>query len=129
MSQYVRLYIQYTYKLYPIRRNLMSPRSHNQEDFTEGKEVSHDGGFQKELKKRGKERVQFDFSPDALDRIDRLKELIGASTRAEVIRQSLRVLDWFVTEIDSEDMVTVTDKDDEIITTFRAKLLITKSSS
>jgi hypothetical protein len=41
-----------------------------------------------------KHRVQLDFSGSALDELDDLKELLSASTRAEVIRNALRWLYW-----------------------------------
>lgn len=78
---------------------------------------------QKELKSRTKERVQMDFSLDALERLDHLKEETGASTRAETIRQALRLFEWFVNDTDPTDTITITDNDGEIVATFKAKLL------
>ena len=40
-----------------------------------------------------KKRVQFDFTPKALDRLDLLGERINATTRAEVVRRALELLD------------------------------------
>lgn len=34
-------------------------------------------------------RVQFDFSPESLKKLDRLKDQVGAATRAEVVRRAL----------------------------------------
>jgi Ribbon-helix-helix protein, copG family len=79
-----------------------------------------------DAKRREKERVQFDFTPESLDRLDKLKEQIGASTRAEVVRQALRLFDWFVTEVEEEDTLTITDSNKEIVSTFKAKLLYRK---
>jgi metal-responsive CopG/Arc/MetJ family transcriptional regulator len=45
-----------------------------------------------------KTRLQFDFTEDALGELDELKALTGASNRAEVIRQSLRLLQWTIQE-------------------------------
>lgn len=78
---------------------------------------------QKESKPRTKERVQLDFALDALERLDNLKEQIGASTRAETIRQSLRLFEWFVNDTDPGDTITITDSSGEIVATFKAKLL------
>ncbi|HEV2705900.1 MAG TPA: ribbon-helix-helix protein, CopG family [Pyrinomonadaceae bacterium] len=36
-----------------------------------------------------KARVQFDFSKEALDKLDEIVEKVNASTRAEVIRRAL----------------------------------------
>jgi Ribbon-helix-helix protein, copG family len=74
-------------------------------------------------KRRSKERIQFDFSIDALERLDHIKELTGASTRAEAIRQALRLYEWFVTETDPSDTITIKDKDNVLLSTFKAKLL------
>ncbi len=78
---------------------------------------------QKENKPRTKERVQLDFALDALERLDKLKEQTGASTRAETIRQALRLFEWFVNDTDPGDTITITDSSGEIVATFKAKLL------
>jgi hypothetical protein len=75
------------------------------------------------IKKRGKERVQFDFSKEALDRVDFLKDHFDINTRAEVVRLALRLLDWIATETESEDTITVTNKEGKVLTMFKAKLL------
>ena len=38
-----------------------------------------------------KVRVQFDFSKESLYKLDELKEVVNASTRAEVLRRALTV--------------------------------------
>ena len=83
----------------------------------------HVEASQKESKQRTKERVQLDFALDALERLDNLKEQIGASTRAETIRQSLRLFEWFVNDTNPGDTITITDSSGEIVATFKAKLL------
>jgi metal-responsive CopG/Arc/MetJ family transcriptional regulator len=50
-----------------------------------------------------KTRLQFDFTEDALGELDELKTLTGANNRAEVIRQSLRLLQWTVEEIKQKE--------------------------
>jgi metal-responsive CopG/Arc/MetJ family transcriptional regulator len=50
-----------------------------------------------------KTRLQFDFTEDALGELDELKSLTGANNRAEVIRQSLRLLQWTVEEIKQKE--------------------------
>ncbi|HZR41669.1 MAG TPA: hypothetical protein VFB12_16230 [Ktedonobacteraceae bacterium] len=99
----------------------------NQEDIPvrkqeEEERVELSGAF-KEPKKRDKERIQLDFSPDALEKLDQMKEIIGASTRAETIRQALRLFEWFVTELRPSDTITVTDEEKEIVTKFSVKLI------
>jgi hypothetical protein len=39
-----------------------------------------------------KTRVQFDFTSEQLAMLDKLKENIGASSRAEVVRRALKLL-------------------------------------
>jgi hypothetical protein len=43
-----------------------------------------------------KHRVQFDFAPGALARVDRLVQITEAPTRADVVRNALRVYEWLV---------------------------------
>lgn len=73
--------------------------------------------------RKGKERVQLDFSPESLERLEQLKEAVGASTRAEVIRQALRLYEWFINETDPTSTVQITDSDGEIRAKFKASLL------
>ena len=43
-----------------------------------------------------KTRVQFDFASEALDRLDRLVKLTEVTSRADVVRNSLRLYEWLV---------------------------------
>jgi hypothetical protein len=43
-------------------------------------------------------RIQFEFSADALDRMERLKEKTHARSYAELIRDALRAYEWMVDE-------------------------------
>jgi hypothetical protein len=70
-----------------------------------------------------KERVQFDFSPEALQRLDEIKEKTGAASRAETVRNALRLYEWFVSEADPEGTIKVYDRDNELTSVFKAKLL------
>jgi len=70
-----------------------------------------------------KERVQLDFAPEALARLDELKEDIGATTRAETIRQALRLFNWFVSESRPDDTITITDREGNIVSKFKAILI------
>jgi metal-responsive CopG/Arc/MetJ family transcriptional regulator len=74
-------------------------------------------------KEREKERLQFDFTSEAVARLDNLRELSGVSSRAEVIRNALRVYEWFMTEIQPEDTIHIFNKDKEMVSNFKAKLL------
>lgn len=71
-----------------------------------------------------KQRVQFDFSPEALQRLEDLKEHIDASTKAEVIRNALKIYEWFVTQIDPEYVIEVQDKDGKAVFRIPAKVLL-----
>jgi len=68
-----------------------------------------------------KTRLQFDFTDEALGELDELKSLIGANNRAEVIRQSLRLLQWTVEEVKRKDgtlLVERNGKQREVILPF-----------
>ena len=41
-------------------------------------------------------RLQLDFSPEAYERLLRIRENSEASTNAEVVRNALRLYDWFL---------------------------------
>ncbi len=71
-----------------------------------------------------KQRVQFDFTPEALERLDRLEESTGASTRAEVIRNALKLYDWFVSKIKSDYVVEIRDEANEVVFRIPARVLI-----
>ena len=76
------------------------------------------------MTEKQKERVQFDFSPEALQRLDEIKMKIGAATRAETVRNALRLYEWFVNETDPESTIKVLDKSNEVTSIFKAKLLL-----
>jgi len=57
-----------------------------------------------------KTRLQFDFTEDALGELDELKALTGASNRAEVIRQSLRLMQWTIEQIRDENATVLVEK-------------------
>jgi len=62
-----------------------------------------------------KQRIQFDFSPEALKRLDDLKEKTDAATKAEVVRNALKLYEWFVTQVDPNCIVEIKDEKDERI--------------
>lgn len=43
-----------------------------------------------------RQRVQIDFSADAFARLDEVRMLAEAKTNAEVIRNAIRVFEWFL---------------------------------
>ena len=60
-----------------------------------------------------KQRIQFDFSPEALKRLEGLKEKTDATTKAEVIRNALKLYEWFVNQVDANNIVEIKDEKDE----------------
>jgi len=71
-----------------------------------------------------KQRVQFDFSPEALQRLEDLKEHVDASTKAEVVRNALKIYEWFVTQVDPNAVIEVKDQQDKTIFRIPAKVLL-----
>jgi hypothetical protein len=76
------------------------------------------------IKAQAKQRVQFDFSPEALQRLEDLKELVDASTKAEVVRNALKLYEWFVSQVDPNYIIEVKDQKDQIIFRIPAKVLL-----
>jgi hypothetical protein len=44
----------------------------------------------------GRQRVQLEFTPEALERLRQIRTLAEASSNAEVVRNALRVYEWFL---------------------------------
>jgi metal-responsive CopG/Arc/MetJ family transcriptional regulator len=76
------------------------------------------------MTEKRKERLQFDFTLEALERLDKLKEKSGASTRAETVRSALRAYEWIVNELDPDSTITVSKGKDEVKSKFMARLLL-----
>ena len=70
-----------------------------------------------------KERIQFDFTLEALQRLDAIKEQTGATSRAETVRNALRLYEWFVNETSPESTIKILDENNEVTSVFKAKLL------
>ena len=45
-------------------------------------------------RRSGSKRIQFEFSDDALERLDRMKKLTRKSSYADVVRDALRIYEW-----------------------------------
>ena len=52
----------------------------------------------KDRRRAEAKRIQFEFSPEAFDRMETLKEKTKARTYAELMRYSLRAYEWMVDE-------------------------------
>jgi hypothetical protein len=61
-------------------------------------------------------RVQFDFTPSALEELDKLQGTMGAKSRAEVIRYALRVLQWLLDQLRSGGKIMVEGRDGKVQT-------------
>lgn len=72
---------------------------------------------------KSKERVQFDFSAEALQRLDELKEKTDATTRAETVRKALKVFEWLVNKADPDGTIQILDKNKEVIANAPAELI------
>ncbi len=76
------------------------------------------------IRERSKQRVQFDFTPEALRRLEDLKEQVEASTKAEVIRNSLKLYEWFVNQVDPSYIIDVKDAKGNLVFRIPAKVLL-----
>lgn len=61
-------------------------------------------------------RIQFEFSPDAVERMEKLKQLTDATSYAEIVRNSIRVYEWF-TQLDKDGFEIGVVKDDQLVKT------------
>ncbi len=62
------------------------------------------------------------FTPAAVERLDLIKEKMQARTYAEVVRQSLRVFEWLLTQVQDEDQVQIV-RGEDVVESFKAKFL------
>ena len=89
--------------------------------------MRRNSGSQSEVQKGvttgGKIRVQFDFTPDAYERLEAIMAESGAASRAETVRNALSLYEWFIGEVDPDDTIQVRSPDGEITSSFKAKLL------
>lgn len=46
-------------------------------------------------------RVQLDFSPESYQRLLEIQKRAGAESKAELIRDALRIFDWLLTQRDA----------------------------
>lgn len=66
------------------------------------------------VKTSTKQRVQFDFSADALKRLEAMQERLDNPTKAEVVRNALKLYEWFITKVDSDATIEIQDKDGKV---------------
>ncbi|MDP3772140.1 MAG: hypothetical protein Q8Q94_02040 [bacterium] len=60
------------------------------------------------------QKVQFNLSQTALDSLDHLKEEIGASSRAELVRSAINLAQWIVNEMKEGNTICIEIKGGEI---------------
>lgn len=46
--------------------------------------------------KKDTKRIQFDFSPEAFERLEKIAKIMDATSKAEVIRRSLRLQEFLI---------------------------------
>ncbi|HEY1348502.1 MAG TPA: hypothetical protein VGF67_02610 [Ktedonobacteraceae bacterium] len=61
-----------------------------------------------------KQRVQFDFAPEALSRLEQMQEKLEAATKAEVVRNALKLYEWLVSQVDPDSVLEVQDKEGKV---------------
>jgi hypothetical protein len=71
-----------------------------------------------------KQRVQFDFSQEALIRLEDLQERLEASTKAEVVRNALKLYEWFTTQIEPDSIIEVQNKEGKTVFRIPLKVLL-----
>src|SRR5689334_16565808 len=74
-------------------------------------------------------RIQFDFAPEALKRLESLQERSKASTKAEVIRDALKLYDWFLEQFEPDYLLEVKDAEGNSLYKIPVKLLLKLLSS
>lgn len=57
-------------------------------------------------------RVQLDFSPEAYERLNRIRTRFDAATSAEVVRNALRLYDWFLEQTSKGAKFQIVDNGD-----------------
>lgn len=71
-----------------------------------------------------KQRVQFDFSSEALKRLEDLKDRLDASTKAEVVHNVLELYECFAIQVENDVIVEIKDKNGETIFCVPARVLL-----
>lgn len=74
----------------------------------------------------GKKRLQFDFSPEAEERVETMRENLGFDNKGSVVRSALKNLEWFI-RVDNYKkgckVVILDDEDKELYRTDLETLL------
>jgi len=65
-------------------------------------------------KSKKKCRVQLDFAPNAMERLNRLKSKTEASSYVEVVKNALRLYEALIEETESGKQFLIRDQDGEV---------------
>jgi hypothetical protein len=84
--------------------------------FASGAAKSEEKG--KTFQKVKKDRVQLDFAPRAMERLNALKAKTEASSYAEVVKNALRLYEALIEETESGKQFLVRDQDG-VVSSFR----------
>ena len=76
------------------------------------------------IKANTKQRVQFDFSPEALKRLEAMQERLDAPTKAEVVRNALKLFEWFTAQVDPNSIMEIQDQDGKVQYRIPVKVLL-----
>jgi hypothetical protein len=66
-------------------------------------------------------RVQLDFSEDAFDRLEELRKETDVGSKADVIREAIRVYEWLAEQSRAGRMIEVLDEDGQQVSRVEAR--------
>ena len=69
-------------------------------------------------RRSGSKRIQFEFADDALERLERMKRRTRKSTYADVVRDALRIYEWFNEQAEAGYDIGLV-KDDTLVKTVK----------
>jgi len=73
---------------------------------------------------KSKQRIQFDFTPEAFRRLEELQAKMDAPTKAEVVRNALKICELFVSEFGPGYTIEVKDSNGNIVLKGPTKILL-----
>jgi hypothetical protein len=71
-----------------------------------------------------RQRVQFDFSSEALDRLEDLRKELDVPTKAEVVRNALKAYEWIFTQSKKQRIIEVLEQDGTEVYRLDADILL-----
>ena len=67
-----------------------------------------------QTKEEKRHRVQFDFSPEAYERLKALQHRANVQTYADLVRNALRLYEWFLEHKDEDYRLALVGDDDKV---------------